>query len=140
MSLVNLQRNKARSGVRSTLALVFVAMLNLVVQPCSMAMEMDMDSDHPCPHCPESIGNNPESHAAPNLDASDCEIVESYSNDVRTGKFGQKNSADELPAIVDDLFSSRVPEFKHGSVEYSPPPCINSSGPPLNVLHCVYLK
>lgn len=137
MSLMGIQRNRSGNRVRSTLALVLVAMLNLVVQPCSMAM--DADSGHPCPHCPVSVAGEHDMHAAPVADTADCEIIEAVSHDVRSAQFGQKDATDDLSVAVIELSSPRLPELPSGALVYRSSSGVPPGGPPLNVLYCVYL-
>jgi hypothetical protein len=112
-------------------------MLNLVIQPCSMAM--DMDTDHPCPHCPESMNHAAAMHDVQVVDIADCEVVEAASHDVRSAQFAQKYTADDLSTAVVELSSSWLAEFSSGAIDYRSPSGVPPGGPPLNVLYCVYL-
>ena len=139
--MMSLQRKNVRTGVRSTLVLTFVAMFNLVVQPCAMAMDMDMDPDHPCPHCPESLHEAPAAEpASTSTVAADCNSADVFSLDARTTQLGAKDLADDVPVYAIDLFSPWVPEVAAGQYEPRLQSGAFSGDPPLNVLYCVYLK
>jgi hypothetical protein len=140
MSLMGIQRNRSGNSVRSTLALVLVAMLNLAFQPCAMAMSMEADTDHPCPHCPESAHHDPDAQAAPKGGIPGCDDVEAYNRDARNGQSTLKDSVDDSPVAIVDLFYSWMPEHATGTFDCPRSPDVHPGGPPLNVLYCVYLN
>jgi len=124
--------------VRSTLGLVLVAMLNLIFQPCVMAM--DMDTDHPCPHCPTET-SQVQHHQDPQLSmVADCDYVDVYSHDSRTAQSKGNDLVEDLPIFVNGIFSLSVPAIQTCSCERASPTATYSSGPPLSILYCVYLK
>lgn len=137
---------------RSVLA-AFVVCLNLVIQPCAMALgEMD---EHDCPRCPPSHGNEHSQHAmhghhtvvdeaAPGdmpcaTKASDCSLVDEINFDGRSVKLEPKDTPTDSPIAIQSasVFEPTLRPAQrtcHGS-RSPPPPSV-----PLNVYYCVYLK
>jgi hypothetical protein len=113
-------------------------MLSLAFQPCAMAM--DMDTDHPCPHCPAKTGEK-QHHQRSQLNVvADCDYVDIYSYDNRTSQSKADGSPQALPILVDSVFSLDLPGFVSEVYERASPLADHSSGPPLNILYCIYLK
>lgn len=113
-------------------------MLGLAFQPCVMAM--DVDTDHPCPHCPTGA-TQMQHHQDPQLQkVADCDYVDIYSHDSRTAQSKAKDTLDNLPVVVDSAFSFDVPRFVADAYKRASPSARHSSGPPLNILYCIYLK
>ena len=139
MSISIIRQKRARTGVRSTFGLVLVAMLGLAFQPCVMAM--DVDTDHPCPHCPTGA-TQMQHHQDPQLEkVADCDYVDIYSHDSRSAQSKADGSLEDLPILVDNVFSLDVPGFvPDDAYERASPLADHSSGPPLNILYCIYLK
>ena len=123
--------------------------LNLVLQPCAMALEST--NHHDCPNCP------PE-HASPHTDhgkttdlmpltempcaaGTDCSIVDNINFDGRNTRLEPKDLPNELPLAVSPA-QLKVPVFQTSVCPdwhrlRSPPP---GNSVALNILHCVYLK
>jgi hypothetical protein len=124
--------------VRRTSGLVLVAMLNLIFQPCAMAMEMD--ADHPCPHCPTE-SSQVQHHQDPQLSKlADCDYVDSYSHDSRTVQTKDNDLLKDQLDFVDGVFSISVPAIQSCAYKRASHIATYSSGPPLSILYCVYLK
>jgi hypothetical protein len=113
-------------------------MLSLAYQPCAMAM--DMDPDHLCPHCPAKAGQGHHRKAQLN-EVDDCDFAGIYSHDSRTAQSKVKDTLDNLPALVGSTLSLDVPRFVVDAyIRIASPRVTHSSGPPLNILYCTYLK
>lgn len=138
MTLMGIQRRSATAGVRSTLLFAIVAMLNLAVQPCAMAMELD--TEHPCPHCPDSGAGHHVAEPSSVADTADCNSADVYNLDARTSETGTKNPAQKAAVCPIEIFSLPAPDFRADRHEVCARPVAPPGGPPLNVLHCVYLK
>ncbi len=137
-------KKKRIPGARRALGFFVVVWLNLALQPCAMAQDVDRG----CPHCPPEMdysgmsrhagGSHPTSPGVPcALDAFDCMLADDYSHDGRGGQ----NAPDSGSAAI---LATRilVPEFlrlpTQGTVRCSF--VAPGTSPPLNVLFCVYLK
>lgn len=133
--------------------MLFVAWLNLVMQPCAMAF----GSTNDCPRCPpshhdeqtiqvvfgapmaaggSSSGEMPCSNAATN-----CTLLDELNYDGRTAKLDPSDLPDNTP---DAIGPPRSLKWDREPAEYlgwhstrGPPP---RSGVPLNIDYCVYLK
>jgi hypothetical protein len=140
---------------------VFVLVcLNLVVQPCAMAL--GSVEDHDCPRCPPSHTGERSKHGmhghemgrhdmaghdmAPSempcaTGATDCSLADEFNYDGRAVKLELKDSPNDLPIAIHPqaaLVRTMQPAKHVGwHRTRSPPP-----GPsaPLNVIYCVYLK
>lgn len=137
---------KARSANRGVLGLFAAVCLNLVIQPCAIAMAGDSD----CLHCPPAAGEEMAAHhghhAAAETDEAPCAALEApcgdldgVSLDQRGGQAKTKFSGDtsaapvtELPAV--ELFRTEIQAAAAG------PPGTTRASPPLNLLYCVFLK
>jgi hypothetical protein len=118
--------------------LVIVAMFNLVFQPCTMAMEMDVD--HDCPHCPTIVSHDQHQHNQQFAEVADCDYLDFYSYDKRTTESKAKDSSQDLPVIVADIFPKVVPQSAPQAFERASHSAALTGGPPLSILYCVYLK
>lgn len=103
-------------------------------------MAMEVDTDHPCPHCPS--GTSQERHSQdPQLgEVADCDDLDIVSNDIRAAGSKAKDSPEDAPILVHDAYFSNAPRLIPGAYERELPSLTYSSGPPLNLLYCVYLK
>lgn len=137
-----------RSRPRFAAALLAAFCLNLVLQPCAMALGALGE----CLDCPPDIDHGSLSHhaAAPAAAASDaacatgtagCAAVGGYSHEQRGWQLKLKDApAGASVAIVEsnpfllELRRSVLPQVLRRT---SPRP---GASPPLNVLYCVYLK
>ena len=127
-------RQRAVGWGHRVLSALIVAWMTIALQPCSMALEAEPD----CPHCPPT-----EQRELPPCDAltiQDCAVDDQLSAEPRSLKVKAKNSANDLPvAIVPS--TSAIASLT--VFEQPPPPgsiLLYPSGPPRNVLFCVYLK
>ena len=126
-------RRQGISRGHHVLGLFVAAWLAIILQPCAVAGE----TEHDCPHCPPEMVHEGHQEA---LTGSDCEIDDQIGFEARS-----------LQPKLEDL-SSQTPVFlgqTHDEIRLSPrsnQPFLKStihispSGPPLNVLNCVYLK
>lgn len=135
-------------GAQRVLALLFVAWLNLALQPCAMALGADPQPD--CPHCPPAASDADARHGmhAP-ADAAnpcatavaDCSATDDSSFDSRTGQLKLKDvPGDQLVAILPARVMTsgyRLSAQVSSSRYRRPDPGAACS---LNILHCVYLK
>jgi hypothetical protein len=130
-------RRRRRGLVTQLLAMLGVVWLNMVLQPCLMAAEMDADMDMtgPCPHCPAPMTDDCDGAAS-----NGCTYVDSVDYDGRSPH-------SKLAKKVDHGF---------GAIAAFPAPCSHPASrwatgpprdadphlpaPPINVLYCVYLN
>jgi len=146
LSLLASIRQQQQTWARRALGLFVAVWLNLALQPCAMALESMQDKD--CAHCPpaqlhEHSGMHESmDHEMPCADAAtDCSFSEDLNYDGRSGQLKLKDAQFDAPvAIAPREFSS----FNNSPVNFRPRPRYASvhagAPPPLNVLHCVYLK
>lgn len=137
LSEISKQPKRANTRVRRTLGIVLVAMLGLAFQPCAMAM--NMDGDHPCPHCPIETGQEQHHQNPKPSEVADCDYVEIYSHDSRTTQAKFADSLKDLPVFVDHLVIPSVSGWLPQKFGFSLPSATDTGSPPLNLLYCVYL-
>ena len=150
MSLLANIRQRQQTWARRALGLFVAVWLNLALQPCAMALESIQDND--CPHCPpaqthahdgmhdgmsESMGHEMPCASA----AADCSFSEDLNHDARGDQLKLKDAHVDSPIAI----ASREFALPYGNpVDFLPRPRYASvhtgAPPPLNVLHCVYLK
>jgi hypothetical protein len=138
-------RKQHRSWGRSALGLFAAVWLNLALQPCAMAYEVE--NDHECPHCPPAeMQGHHDMHdgmdaGMPCADGlSDCSLDPDFSHDGRGGQTQLKDVKSDGPAIAVPM--DLVAPFDTVARERSPPrfeTVHSGSPPPLHVLYCVYL-
>jgi len=131
---------------RRALGLFVAVWLNLALQPCAMAYQVD--DDHDCLKCPpmhmqEHAGMHGDmDHEMPCADSlADCFIDDDLNHDGRGGHIKLKDLSNDIPLVIADYGS--LLRFQHPSDTISPPRhALLHSGapPPLYVLHCIYLK
>ncbi|MBT8101306.1 MAG: hypothetical protein KJO82_16235 [Gammaproteobacteria bacterium] len=144
-----------RSRMRSGLGVFVVALLNLVLQPCAMALG-NME-EHDCPRCPPSHEDEQSAHAMHgghmaaedsasgempcSIAATDCSLLDEFNYDGRTVKLELNDAPNDSPIAIGfpiDYESGRRPaEYLGWHSTRSPPPQLSV---PLNVFYCVYLK
>ncbi len=146
MSLVANIRQRQQTWARRALGLFVAVWLNLALQPCAMALEAMQDND--CPHCPAAqTHEHGGTHAGMGHDmpcasaAADCSFSEDLNHDGRSGQLKLKDAQFDSPIAI----SSGALALPYGNpVDFRPRPRYASvhagAPPPLNVLHCVYLK
>jgi len=138
-------RQQRRSWGRSALGLFAAVWLNLALQPCAMAYEVE--KDHNCPHCPPSEmqgqhgmheGMDAEMPCADGL--SDCSLDPDFNHDGRGGQTQLKDVKGDSPVFVGPM--DLVAPFDKVLRERPPPrfkTAHSGAPPPLHVLYCVYL-
>jgi hypothetical protein len=119
---------------RHVLGTFLLAWFAMVAQPCAMAAHVESD----CPHCPST-----ETHDSRSCDDTitpDCALDYQLNSDSRSTQNKVKDSPNQLPVAIAPvpcaiarpaLLTRSLP---HSSVFLDP------SGPPRNILFCVYLK
>ena len=155
MSSVSDNRRARPSRMRSILGVFVVAWLNLVLQPCAMALGNMAEND--CPRCPPSHEEQKSDHAMhggrmaaedaasggmPCSDAAtDCTLLDELNYDGRLVKLELNDAPNDSPIAIAPPFVCEPnlrPAAYHGwHPSRSPPP---PSSVPLNVYYCVYLK
>ena len=128
------RRNRHRSHnlIRAVLALFVTVWLNMALQPCLMAAELampDVHSSGDCVHCPQTgdVAND-----------DNCAYVDDYDFDGRLPNldFDHHTAVVVSTILWDEFLPVSARQLPKGTVSARGPP----TGPPLNVLHCVYLK
>jgi hypothetical protein len=125
-------RHKSHTLIRAVLALFVTVWLNMALQPCLMAAEPAMPDGHSpgdCVHCPQT---------GDVADDDNCGYVDSYDFDGRLPSLDFDHQTAVLVSTIlwDELLPVSGRPTPTGTVATRGPP----TGPPLNVLHCVYLK
>lgn len=133
-----------QSWGRRALGLFAAVWLNLALQPCAMAYEVD---DHDCPHCPpagthdhggQHDGMGQEMPCADG--AADCAIDPDWSHDARGAKSKLKDAPTDSPVAVIPLELAATPVHDCGAQPRSRYSSLRAGAPPpLHVLYCVYL-
>ena len=146
LSLLANIRQRQQTWARRALGLFVAVWLNLALQPCAMALESMQDND--CPHCPpaqthehegmhESMGDEMPCAGA----AADCSFSEDLNHDGRSDQLKLKDAHIDSPIAIS---STELALPYANPVDFRPRPRYASvhtgAPPPLNVLHCVYLK
>ncbi len=148
LMLFAINRNRRRLTARRAFGAFVVVWLNLILQPCAMAIGSEPD----CPNCPPSHTHFIDGHKMASSDtvkqampcasgAVDCDILDDFNHDGRTAQLKVKDAPDELPIALlsaTDLASG----IKPVSQPDPSPVCLDPPGPPpaLTKLYCVYLK
>lgn len=117
---------------------VLFAILNLALQPCVMAM--NPDADHGCPHCPPGMRHAVHDHGQKLAEFETCEISAVYHFDGRGDQPPAKQPSPDLASLPADV--AVLPAYV-ASADRRPARLHlprYTGDPPLNVLHCVYLK
>jgi hypothetical protein len=125
-------RHKSHTLIRAVLALFVTVWLNMALQPCLMAAELAMPDGHStgnCVHCPQK---------GDVADDENCAYVGSYDFDGRLPSLDFDHQTAVLVSTIlwDELLPVSGWPTPTRTVATRGPP----TGPPLNVLHCVYLK
>lgn len=128
-------RKRRRPLAAEVLTMLGIVWLNMVLQPCLMAGEMDMDMSEPCPHCLASMTGDCDGAAS-----SGCTYFDRVDHDGRSPHSKLTKKVDHsfvsltaLPAVY----------LYRASTSATGPPCdVDHRLPALaiNVLHCVYLN
>ena len=125
-------QKRAKSWAHKASGLVLVAWLNLALQPCVMAMEVDTDQD--CPHCPTEL-----SHDQDQNQGTVCSYVASYNYDSRDSQPKPKDLSPDAPIPVNDVVALSASEIPPKGSVRAVRTAEHLGEPPINVLHCVYL-
>jgi len=147
--LAKLRIGHARWGRRS-LTLLVLAWLNLVLQPCAMAMAGDSAS---CPDCPaahvhEHMGAATMAEHDHEMDAGSTRCGGGLIDCVNLDDINQGDRQKQLPIDSGPVLLALPPmEYVHADDRRAPAPFgagdaarLRGAFPPLHVLHCVYLK
>ena len=127
-------RSRKSTWGRRVLSTYIVAWFAIILQPCAVAGELD----HDCPHCPPEISH--ETHHQQVKSDSNCEIGDRQNLESRSLKINPKDSTNMAAvAIVHESYTFDARNSGGQQLE-DPSGFLVPSGPPLNVLHCVYLK
>ena len=139
-------RQQQQSWGRRALGLFVAVWLNLALQPCAMAYQVD--DDHDCLKCPpmqtqERAGMHGDmDHEMPCADSlDDCFVDEDLNHDGRGGQIKLKDLSNDIPLLVAECGSllrfqhpsNATPQARYALLHPGSPP-------PLYVLHCIYLK
>jgi hypothetical protein len=139
-------RRQQQSWGRRALGLFVAVWLNLALQPCAMAYQVD--DDHDCLKCPPmQMQEHADMHGdmddeMPCADSlADCFVDEDLNHDGRGGQIKLKDLSNDIPLVIADFApllgfqnpSDAVSLPRYASVHSGAPP-------PLYVLHCIYLK
>jgi len=139
-------RHQQKTFGRRALGLFVAVWLNLALQPCAMASQVEADGD--CPGCPpakmqhhDGMHGNME-RDMPCVDAgTDCMLDADWNHDGRGGQAKLKDApAATLIAIVPHELKLSLQNPRNAALR---PRCASvhaGAPPPLHVLHCVYLK
>ena len=142
--LVSIRQQQQSWGHRA-LGLFVAVWLNLVLQPCAMALQSD---DYDCSHCPpaqmaEHTGmHGSMGHNAPCADGmSDCVTADDLNHDGRSGQFKLKDAPADTPIAIAP-HELAVPFRQPADAALHPCFALLHAGaaPPLYILNCVYLK
>lgn len=127
-------RKQALVWGRHVLGIFLISWTALILQPCAIAGGLE----HDCPHCPPEVTH--EAHQSEGATGADCTIGGQLGFEARGGQLKSDDPSSNLPVFVGPAFDeiSLTPaSFPLSSV---PASHLYPSGPPLNVLNCVYLK
>jgi len=140
--LANIRQQQ--SWGRRALGLFVAVWLNLALQPCVMAYQVEED----CPDCPpmqmaEQAGVHGDmDHEMPCANSlDDCFVDEDLNHDGRSGQIKLKDLSHDIPLVITD--NGSLLRFQSPSDATSRPRYAllhPGAPPPLYVLHCVYLK
>lgn len=146
MSQLGRIRRKQQTFGRRALGLFVAVWLNLALQPCAMAYDVDADAD--CPNCPPAEMQHHDAmhgdteHDMPCADAaSDCMLDADLNHDGRGGQIKLKDAPTVAPIAI--TTNELLLPFNHpGNATLHPRYASEHAGAPpsLHVLHCVYLK
>ena len=144
MSISGNPQEQGLSRARGILGAVLVAWLNLALQPCAMALEAEQD--HDCPHHPPAQSQHNDGHDMATYDspcatsASDCDVLDDWTNNERKTQVKFKDIPKDLPAsvapAVPKVRVNQLVELTAISLSMIRP---KGASPPLHKLYCVYL-
>ena len=126
-------RRQGISRGRHVLGLFVAAWMAIILQPCAVADE----TEHDCPHCPPEMTHEGHQQA---LTSPDCEIGDQIALEARSLQPKLDDSFIQMPVFLGQAYDEikLSPGSNHAVSKATIP--IFPSGPPLNVLNCVYLK
>jgi hypothetical protein len=164
LSQTTITRRPHAARTRSVLAVFVVAWMNLVLQPCAMAL--GGVEQHDCPRCPDSASADHAAHEMAGHDmvghemaghdmaghdmamgdmpcasaATDCSLADELNYDSRNTELKPKDSPQDLPIAVLPAIATvpalRPADYAGWHRTRSPPP---GSSTPLNITYCVFL-
>lgn len=123
------RKNRLAYAVLGAFLLVWFGM---VLQPCTMAMEIV--SDHDCPHCLEQAVEQPC-----HVSESSCTYIDSYDYDGRSTSLELEDAFDNIPVVIYTLLVdvrwmvSPDPVYDIGDST------VSILRPPLTLLNCCFL-
>ena len=134
---------------RHALGVFAVLWLNLLFQPCAMALGADPHED--CPDCPPAHSQHEGHEMAPGDmadsgmpcagSAADCGVVDDLNYDGRNTQLKVKDAPHDSPLMVSPFANpaAHIKPLRHAYLwpVQRPPP---ASPQALNKLYCVYLK
>jgi hypothetical protein len=139
-------RHKQQNFGRRALGLFVAVWLNLALQPCAMAYDVEADAD--CPDCPPAgMQHHDGMHSdmgrdMPCADAdTDCMLDADWNHDGRSGQSKLKDAQPDVPIAI-AAHERALPFSRRANTTLYPRYASVYAGapPPLHVLHCVYLK
>ena len=122
---------RQRRTASAALALFVAVWLNMAIQPCLMAAEPLLPSNHSqgdCPHCPET------DHCG---DDTRCTYIDSYAFDAREPA---TPDVKPLPALLAAALPIGVPADGDPARASPPVPECLDPGPPRYLAHCRFLN
>lgn len=126
-----------RQGItrgRHVLGIFLAAWMAVILQPCAVAG----DVEHDCPHCPPEMVH--EGHHEEAVSDTDCAIGGQIGYETRNPQPKLDDVSSHVVAflrqVLDDIDLTLGSHHRFSSTKSHAFP----SGPPLNVLNCVYLK
>ena len=133
MNILVTIRNKQISWTRRALGLLAVAWLSIALQGCSMAEA----AEHDCPACP------PE-HAQPEMpcdvEPAPCAYLDGRDFDSRTSQVKIEDAQGDMPVLLVTTLSDFSPAASKVKIPIPGTSLYPGVPPPLNLLHCVFLK
>lgn len=127
--MLTVLRHKQRKLTPRLLAVMGLVWLNMVLNPCAMALEIV--DDHDCPHCPEV------EHCDEQLTGS-CRFIDSIDSDGRTHQTRAPDFSDYSFSLPAEVTTAPVVTVVCATVvdivRITGPP-----GPPLYIKNCAYL-
>lgn len=152
MSSVHNMQRRWNPKARQAFGVLAVLWLNLLFQPCAMALGADPHQD--CPDCPPAHSQHDGHEMAPADmadmadsgmpcagSAADCGVVDELNYDGRNTQLKVKDAPLDSPLMV-SAFANPAAHIKPARHAYQRPAQRPPPGPSqtLNKLYCVYLK
>ncbi|NND60742.1 MAG: hypothetical protein HKN49_10785 [Gammaproteobacteria bacterium] len=134
-------RRRRHSWGKQVLGVFAVVWLNLVLQPCVMALESDNHGD--CPHCPPEMSQHHAGHDMARMEtpcASDgeCDPLNEFNYDGRNIQV-KADKFEVVLALLPPAFNRNQPTVAGLARSTRDSDHLSGAAPPLRVLYCVYL-